>query len=591
MSEYIAPIKDMMFVIKDVVGAEELPQFKSGELDFETTEAILEEAGKLATNVLSPINHIGDVKGNELVEGKVKTAPGFKDAYQEYYQGGWNAVPFTDEYGGQNLPWLLSFPVTEMWQASNTSFSLCAILGQAAVEAIELHGSKEQKDTYLEKLITGEWTGTMNLTEPQAGSDLAAIKAKAEKQEDGSYLIKGQKIYITYGEHDFTDNIIHMVLARTPDAPEGVKGISLFIVPKMLLNDTGEPDTKNDVICTALEHKLGINASPTCVMQYGEKDGAVGYLVGKENEGLKYMFTMMNNARLCIGLQGVGVAERAFQQALDYAQERVQGVAINDKKAGAVSIISHPDVKRMLLEMKAKVEAGRMMAYEAAKAIDLAKEGNQTAQDKADLLTPIVKAWCTDMGVDVASIGVQVHGGMGFIEETGAAQHYRDARIMPIYEGTNGIQANDLVFRKTLMNGGKLADDWFKEVEQFLLELKDNKEFGDMHKVLKKSLDKLKDSTEWVVKTGANDNESVASVAVPYQKAFGDIMGGVMMAKAAVAAQKQLDSGDNTNFYFAKIKTAEFYTTHVLPASLSSLETVMSGANVVKEFKPNMFHL
>ena len=436
MTTYTPPITDMQFTLQDLLG------FTHGDLDNETITAILEEAGKLAADVLAPLNKTGDDHGAKLDNGAVTTAPGFKDAYSEYSGGGWNAVPFPENYGGQNLPWALAFPIQEMWQAANMSFGLCPLLNQGAIEAIHAHGSTEQKDEYLPKLISGEWTGTMNLTEPQAGSDLGLIRTKAEKQSDDTYKISGQKIYITYGEHDFTDNIIHLVLARTPDAPADSKGISLFIVPKFLADGT-----RNDVICTGLEHKLGIHASPTCTMQFGDNGGATGYLIGEENNGLKYMFTMMNNARLSVGLQGVAIADRATQAANQYAAERKQGKGFGGNER--VSINHHADIKRTLLTMESLTMAGRALTYEAAIAL-----GNDTDKPFVDLLTPIVKSYCTDMAVEVASLGVQIHGGMGFVEETGAAQYYRDARILPIYEGTNGIQALDLAFRKIIRDNG-----------------------------------------------------------------------------------------------------------------------------------------
>lgn len=448
MSDYSPPVQDMIFILHDVLG------FSHEELDRETTEAVLDEAAKLASGVLAPLNKSADEQGATLTDSGVKTADGFQEAYQAYCEGGWNAVPFDPDFGGQGLPWAVAFPIQEMWQAANMSFGLCPLLNQGAVEAILHHGSDEQKDYYLPKLISGEWTGTMNLTEPQAGSDLGLLRSKAEKQEDGSYKITGQKIYITYGDHDLTDNIIHLVLARTTDAPEDVKGISLFIVPKVL-----EDGSANTLSCIGLEHKLGIHASPTCTMDF---DGATGYLVGEEHMGLKYMFTMMNNARLSVGLQGVAIADRALQAAKMYAADRVQGKSFETGER--VAINKHPDVKRMLLDMEDKVMAGRLMAYKSAVELDKAGEGDAKAQARVDLLTPIVKSWCTDMAVDVASTGIQVHGGMGFIEETGAAQYYRDARILPIYEGTNGIQAMDLVFRKVLRDEGKVAKAFINEL-------------------------------------------------------------------------------------------------------------------------------
>lgn len=556
MSTYNPPIKDMAFILSHVIGLHDLPQ--AADLDAATIDAVLEEAGKLARDVLDPLNAVGDAQGNVLKDGVVTTAPGFKDAYQQFCAGGWNSVPFNPDHGGQGLPWALAFAIQEMWQTANLSFGLCPLLTQGAVEAIETHGSEELKAMYLEKMISGEWTGTMNLTEPQAGSDLAAVKTRAMRESDGTYRIFGQKIYITYGEHDFTDNIIHLVLARLPDAPEGVKGISLFVVPKILADGT-----RNDVVCTGIEHKLGIHASPTCTMQYGDKGGAIAYVVGKENEGLKYMFTMMNMARLCVGLQGVSIAERAYQHALAYARDRVQGKPLD---GSGTTIIHHPDVKRMLLSMKSQIEAARALAYMAALACDKANTGDALAQARVELLTPMVKAWSTDLGVEIASTGVQIHGGMGFIEETGAAQYYRDARILPIYEGTNGIQANDLVFRKVLRDGGVAAVAWLAEIETLGLGL---------------AFDAVKKATEWLVQTGkANDLTTAAAVAVPYLKAFSILSGGAMMARAMKALP---GSGADETYVKAKTATITFYMEHILPLAIAEAGIVMQGAASVND--------
>ncbi len=533
---YTPPVADMMFVL-DQLGGQDMP-------DNATREAILTEAAKLARDVLAPLNRTGDTKGCRLDNGAVVTAPGFRDAYAQYRDAGWNGLPFTPDYGGQGLPLALSFAVQEMWQGANMAFGLCPMLNQAAVEAIEAHGTKEQKDLYLAKLISGEWTGTMNLTEPQAGSDLAAITAKAVRQADGIYRLTGQKIFITYGEHDFTPNIIHMVLARTPDAPEGVKGLSLFIVPKIL------PDgERNDVACAGIEHKLGIHASPTCTMAYGERGGAVAWMIGKEHEGIKCMFTMMNNARLSVGLQGVALAEHAYQHALAYARQRVQGV----RGGKRVPIVEHADVKRMLLDMKARVEAGRAFTYEAAAALDRARAGDTDALAKAGLLTPVVKAWCTDMAVTVASTGVQIHGGMGYIEETGAAQFYRDARILPIYEGTNGIQAQDLVFRKIIYDNGAAAEAFLKSLEQ---------------SPVKSFVSPLRKATAWILERGkAGENDTVAAASVPYLDAFG-------ATAAGAALMRGLDSGGDAAFLRGKRQTAAFYLNHILPQAAFRLKTI-----------------
>lgn len=521
---YAPPVKEMLFILHDVLG------FEHEDLDPETCEAVLDEAAKLASGVLAPLNKSGDEDGAVLDGDTVKTAKGFKEAYAAYCEGGWNAVPFDAEYGGQGLPWVLAFPIQEMWQGANMSFGLCPLLNQGAVEAILSHGSEEQKEYYLPKLISGEWAGTMNLTEPQAGSDLGLLRSKAEPQDDGSYKVTGQKIYITYGDHDLTDNIIHLVLARTPDAPDDVKGISLFIVPKVL-----EDGSRNAVTCIGLEHKLGIHASPTCTMDF---DGATGYLIGEENQGLKCMFTMMNNARLSVGLQGVAIAEASYQHALAYAKERVQGKSFETGER--VSIAEHADVRRMLLDMQSRIIAGRLMAYAAAMELDKSVAGDVQAKAKVDFLTPIVKAWCTDMAVEVTSIGVQVHGGMGFIEETGAAQYYRDARILPIYEGTNGIQAADFVFRKVLFDKGAVAKTFIEELKAVL---------GKEH------LHSLEKETNHILDLGeAGDMDQVAWCSVPYLRKFAEMIGVLYLKKAADANpdfifQNDIDSKTLLKFY------------------------------------------
>jgi 3-(methylthio)propanoyl-CoA dehydrogenase len=569
---YTPPLSDMMFVLRDVVGLSSLPEHEAlGKLDADAVASILEPAAELAAGVLAPLNHPGDKSGAVWKDGFVTTSPGFKEAYKQFCEGGWNSLVFDPAHGGQGLPWLVAFAVNEMWQGANMSFGLCPLLNQGAVEAIEAHASEALKNEYLEKMISGAWTGTMNLTEPQAGSDLAVVKTKAVPAGDGTYKISGQKIYITYGEHDFTDNIIHLVLARLPDAPEGVKGISLFIVPKFL-----KDGARNDVKCTGIEHKLGIHGSPTCTMQFGDAGGATGYLVGAANEGLKYMFTMMNNARLSVGLQGVAIAEAAYQKALSYANERVQG--------GGLVISKHADVKRMLLSMASRIEAGRALCYEAVLHLDLAKAGDAGAQARVDLLTPLVKAWCTDMACEVASTGVQIHGGMGFIEETGAAQFYRDVRILPIYEGTNGIQAADLAFRKILRDDGAALKAFLKECEASIAAVKN--EAGDDLQVI---ADAILKTHEMVSKAsthlGALAKEDVsyaAAVSTPYLNALATYAGGVMMGRAAVAANAALrEGGSDAAFLERKIIHARFFAESVLPGARASAETVLSSARTI----------
>ncbi len=596
MIPYSAPIDDMRFVLNRLVGLDRiaaLPGYEDVSPDL--VEAVLEEAGKLASEVLAPINASGDHEHSVLENGVVRTPKGFKEAYDQYRDGGWNSVPFEPDYGGQGLPWTVAFAVQEMWQASNMSFGLCPLLNQGAVELLQDHGSDEQKRTYLPKLISGEWTGTMNLTEPQAGSDVGAVRTKAVKDGD-SYRITGQKIYITYGEHDLADNIIHLVLARTPDAPSGIKGISLFVVPKFLVGPDGAPGERNDLRCVSLERKLGINASPTCVMAYGDNDGAIGYLVGEENRGIEYMFTMMNNARLSVGLQGVAIAERAYQQALEFARTRVQGKALGNGATGA-TIIHHPDVRRMLLGMKAQIEAGRALTYHAAAALDTAKrhpdaEERHAAQAQVDLLTPVVKAWCTDLGCEAASTGVQIHGGMGFVEETGAAQHLRDARIAPIYEGTNGIQAADLVFRKVARDGGQSATAFLDEVAALdaALAASGGEDLEAIRANLADGLEALRSATEWVVATAQSDPAGTAAGSAHYLRMFGIVAGGYMMARAALEASDSLAAGDGDPASAeAKRMTARFYAEQYLPQARGLLSPLRDGHSTVMALPDDRF--
>jgi len=580
MPVYTPPLHDMMFVLSSVIGLSHLPPHPDlGAFDEAVVQSILEPAAALAGDVLAPLNHAGDKAGLRLEGGRITMPAGFKDAYDQYRDGGWNAVPFSQDHGGQGLPWLIAFAVQEMWQGANMAFGLCPLLNQGAIEAIEAHASEDLKARYLGKLISGEWTGTMNLTEPQAGSDLAAVRTKATRETDGTYRIFGQKIYITYGEHDLAENIIHLVLARLPDAPEGVKGISLFIVPKFL--DDG---TRNDVICTGIEHKLGIHASPTCTMQFGDQGGAVGYLVGQEHEGLKYMFTMMNNARLSVGLQGVAIAEAAYQAARDYAYDRVQGTSLSDKSGTKVAIIHHPDVKRMILLMAAQIEAGRVMTYSAAANLDRARGGDVKAQARVDLLTPIVKAWCTDMAVRVTSIGIQIHGGMGFVEETGAAQFYRDARILPIYEGTNGIQAADLVFRKILRDQGAALNDFIADSKADIdsLSALPGDDMAVIHDTLQEAAERIEQASAHLFVLAKEGPDFVATIAAPYLDGIGTFAGGVMMARAARIAVAALhEGGDKASFFDQKIIHARIYAEHILPGMNASLQSVLSGAKTV----------
>ena len=579
MSAYQAPLKDMRFVLNDLAGLSEvakLPGYQDATPD--TVDAILEEASKFSSEVLDPINLSGDQEGSKFAAGEVRTPKGFKDAYRKFCEGGWNALPFEAEWGGQGLPKLVSTPVQEMWKSSNMSFSLCPLLTQGAIEALLLRGSEPLKKAYLPRMVEGKWTGTMNLTEPQAGSDLALVKTKAQKTGD-HYLISGQKIFITYGEHDLAENIVHLVLARTPDAPEGVKGISLFIVPKFVPNKDGTPGKRNTANCASIEHKLGIHASPTAVMVY---ESAVGYLVGEENRGLETMFIMMNAARFAVGLEGVAIAERAFQRALAFAKERVQGRDLVGG-GGSVPIIRHPDVRRMLMLMKSQAEAMRALAYVVAAAMDFAlKTKNQTHQAFVDLMIPVVKGWCTETGIEVASLGVQVHGGMGFVEETGAAQYLRDARITTIYEGTTGIQAMDLVGRKIAREGGATAKAWLGELKKLDARLAAH---AEIRKALAEGVKAVEDCVDFIV--GAKDPRAQFAGAVPFLKLMGIVAGGWQMARAALAAEKKL-SGDKA-FYEAKIATVRFYADHVLVQAPGLRNTVVNGAAAVMALSEEQF--
>lgn len=573
----------MRFALNELAGLSEvakLPGYQDATPD--TVDAILEEASKFASEVLDPINYSGDREGSKFADGEVRTPKGFRDAYKKFCEGGWNALPFEHEWGGQGLPKLVSTPVQEMWKSSNMSFSLCPLLTQGAIEALLLRGSEPLKKAYLPSMVEGKWTGTMNLTEPQAGSDLSLVKTKAERSGD-HYLISGQKIFITYGEHDLAENIVHLVLARTPDAPEGIKGISLFVVPKFIPGKDGKPGKRNAAKCASIEHKLGIHASPTAVMVY---DKALGYLVGEENRGLEYMFIMMNAARFAVGLEGVAIAERAFQRALAFAKERVQGRDLVGG-GGAVPIIRHPDVRRMLMLMKSQAEAMRALAYTTAAALDFAqrsedREARKRHQAYVDLMIPVVKGWSTETGIEVASLGVQVHGGMGFVEETGAAQYLRDARITTIYEGTTGIQAMDLVGRKIAREGGATAKAWIAELKKLDARLAGHPE---IRKSLAQGVKAVEDCVDFIV--GAKDPRTQFAGAVPFLKLMGIVAGGWQMARAALAAE-QKSSGD-TAFYQAKIATARFYADHVLVQAPALRNTVVDGAAGVMALSEEQF--
>lgn len=581
---YRAPVQDMAFTLKNLGGLKDLQEAGAfPDLSDDLIDAVLEEAAKLAADVIAPLNSAGEKTHAALGAEGVTVPPGFADAYRQWVDGGWGAIAATPAFGGQGLPVALSAVLQEMWNAACLSFGLCPILSQGAIEALTVHGTNAQREKYLPKLISGEWTGTMNLTEPQAGSDLNALKAKAVPQADGSYLITGTKIFITYGDHDMTDNIIHLVLARLPNAPAGTRGISLFLVPKFLVNDDGSLGERNDAKCIGLEEKLGIHGSPTCVMAYGEEKGAIGYLIGQENKGLACMFTMMNNARLLVGVQGVAIAERAYQHALAYALDRKQGrPAGAELEPGSMgAIIGHADVRRMLMTMKSQTEAARAICYANAVAIDKAHASADAAaraegQARADLLTPIAKSWSTDIGCEVASIGVQIHGGMGFIEETGAAQHYRDARITPIYEGTNGIQAMDLVTRKLPLGDGAVVKAYLAEIRETAERAAANND-ADLNiagHALGDALDALEEATEWMLDTLKNATNDCLAGATPYARLFGNVAGGYYLTRAALAAAENPDD----SYLAAKKTTARFFAENTLPACAGLVAPATAGA-------------
>jgi len=581
---YRAPVQDMAFTLKTLGGLSDLQATGSfPDLSDDLIDAVLEEAARLAADVIAPLNAAGEKAHAALNDDGVAVPPGFSDAYKQWVDGGWGSIAAAPEFGGQGLPIALSAVLQEMWNAACLSFGLCPILSQGAIEALSVHGTDEQRSKYLPKLISGEWTGTMNLTEPQAGSDLNALKAKAVPQEDGSYLITGTKIFITYGDHDMTDNIIHLVLARLPDAPAGTRGISLFLVPKFMVNDDGSLGARNDAKCIGLEEKLGIHGSPTCVMAYGEETGAIGYLIGQENRGLACMFTMMNNARLLVGVQGVAIAERAYQQALGYARERKQGRPLGEElgvgEMGA--IIGHADVRRMLMTMKSQTEAARAICYANAVAIDKAHAATDEAaraegQARADLLTPIAKGWSTDIGCEVASIGVQIHGGMGFIEETGAAQHYRDARITPIYEGTNGIQGMDLVTRKLPMADGAVVKAYLAEIRETadLASANNDADLNVIGHALGDALDALEEATDWMLDTLPSAPNDCLGGATPYARLFGNVAGGYYLTRAALASADNPDD----SYLAAKKSTARFFAENTLPACAGLVTPATAGA-------------
>ncbi|HXH56739.1 acyl-CoA dehydrogenase [Iamia sp.] len=588
MSDYAAPLDDIRFTLVDFLDLDGLTKLAPyGEADAESVMGVLEEFGRLMAEVWAPTNAVGDTDGSHLEAGQVVTPEGFKAAYQAYADAGWGAVAFEPEYGGGGFPWVVGIAQQEMLNSANMALAMAPLLTHGAIDALVHHGSEEQREVYLKKMVAGEWTGSMNLTEPDAGSDVGALRTRAVRQDDGSYRITGAKIYITFGDHDLTDNIVHLVLARTPDAPAGTKGISCFIVPKFLVSDDGTLGARNDVKVISLEHKMGIRASPTCALSFGDEgEGAVGHLIGEENAGMRYMFTMMNNARLGVGVEGLGLAERSYQQALAYAKDRKQGFAPGAARGEKSLIVEHPDVRRSLLTMRSLTEAMRALCFTAAVQIDRAQHADvetdrTAAQEMLDLLIPLAKSWCTDEAERVTSIGIQVHGGMGYIEETGAAQHYRDAKITQIYEGTNGIQAMDLVGRKMPMRGGAVFADQIARMRATVGELDDaGDELVAIRDELARAVDAAEAAGQWLMTEGQADPVVALSVATPFQRLLSLTVAGWLMARQALLASQRLAAGDgDADFLAQKVVTARFFARNVLPEVHGLVGPATSGSD------------
>ena len=593
---YQAPVKDMLFNMQHLAGLETLTQQIPAFADFglDTAGAVLEECAKLTQDVIAPLNWEGDKNPSFWKDGQVTTTPGFKEAFRAYAEGGWQGLVHPTDFGGQGAPKTIAAACNEMLQAANMSFALCPLLTDGAVEALLTAGSDEQRALFIPKLLEGRWTGTMNLTEPQAGSDLALVRTRAEPQADGTYKIFGTKIFITYGEHDMAENIVHLVLARVAGAPEGVKGISLFIVPKFLVNADGSLGARNDAHCVSIEHKMGIKASPTAVLQFGDHGGAVGQLIGEENRGLEYMFIMMNAARYGVGLQGIGIADRAYQKAVAYAKDRVQSRPVDGSKPGSATIIHHPDVRRMLMTMRALTEGCRAMASTAAAAFDAAHhhpDAGAAKQNQAfyDFMVPLVKGYSTEMSLEVTSLGVQVHGGMGFIEETGAAQYYRDAKILSIYEGTTAIQANDLVGRKTARDGGQLARGIAAQIEVTEGELaqRDSAAARAVLKGLRAAREDLLAVVDFIAASAKGNPNAAYAGSVPYLMLAGNLVAGWQLARALLVAEDALAT--DKPFMQAKIATARFYAEHILPRTGALRSAIIDGADSVTELSLEAF--
>ncbi|MEM9653262.1 MAG: acyl-CoA dehydrogenase [Actinomycetota bacterium] len=590
MTDYLPPIGDIKFVMDHVVNIDEILAADNFDgIDGATVDTVVSEVGRFMAEVVAPTNRDGDQIGSLRTDaGEVETPPSFKPAYQQYVASGFGAVPFNPEYGGGGFPWTVAIAIQELMTSANMAFSLCPLLTQGSIDALQHHGSPEQQAMYLPKMLTGEWTGTMNLTEPQAGSDVGALTSKAEPVGDGSYRITGQKIYITYGEHDLAENIIHLVLARTPGSPPGTKGISMFLVPKFFVNADGSLGDRNDVTCVSVEHKLGIHGSPTCVLSYGDNGGAIGWLIGGEGAGMRNMFTMMNNARLSVGLQGLALTERAYQQSLQYAQDRLQGTAIGAAPGTSSPIIDHPDVRRLLMTQRAWIDAMRCLIYENAAAIDRATSGGpdaETAREWTDLLIPLSKSLCTDLGNEMTSLAVQVHGGMGYVEETGVAQHYRDARIAPIYEGTNGIQAADLVGRKLPMRGGAVVVEQLDGISERAKAMSSDAELANFGENLEQAVAVAKRTTQWLLEHGAANPADALAGSSPYLRMLGTVVCGGLLAKGALAAREQTDDPDG--FYAAKIVSARFFGEQILPGAAALEGPATAGADDLFALSPS----
>jgi len=585
MSSYVPPLEEHNFVLNHVADLEGISKLNGYQhADPATVATILEEAGRFFAEVIEPLNKIGDIEGSRLgPDGQVQTPSGFADAYAKLVESGWPGAHLPADWGGGGLPYMIGVVVQEMFKTANMAFSLAGMLTQGAVEAIHAHGSDEMKERYLPKLVTGEWAGTMNLTEPEAGSDVGALRTRAIRQDDGTYRIFGTKIFITWGDQDITENVIHLVLARVDGAPPGTRGISMFLVPKYVLDESGEPGRRNDYRILSLEHKVGIHASPTCVIAFGDDgEGAEGYIVGEEMAGMSHMFTMMNAARVGVGMEGLALSERAYQAALSYARVRVQGRLIGDDSTEAVAIVEHPDVRRMLMTMRANTEAMRALLYVTAQSGDLMFHGEnperrESQSKRLALLTPIVKAWMTDLGVEMASLGIQVHGGMGYVEETGAAQYWRDARIAPIYEGTNGIQAMDLVLRKVPVDDGKVVESLITEMTDILDEMSRHEDLGKFRDELTTALQGLADTTTWIgERLVARELDDALAAATPYLTQFGTVLGGWLMAVSAVAALGSPQE-HTKEFLAQKVVTARFYGEHLLPRATGLVATIKAG--------------